>query len=208
MFIIPEFNRLKDQEFSFTEKKFHWLLFCIYPCYHFPISVFSCSNIVGTQWFQFSLMSTSRWISKVFSMDAPAGSEEARDVSVTKAAKKQNISFGLLRLCLPPSASPCSVFSSGQALLDWPKVAPSLGSVRASWDYGKGLVSGSFLHWGQAGWWCSWLHQGLLFLCKELLLARSACCTGENVLTGLTTEISLMENLISRALLSLMFPVS
>lgn len=51
-------------------------------------------------------------------MDAPAGSEEARDVSVTKAAKKQNISFGLLWLCLSPSASPCSVSSNGQALLD------------------------------------------------------------------------------------------
>lgn len=182
---------------------------CFSVSIHATTSRYLCFPVpaVLLRWFQFAQMSTSSWISKVVPMDAPAGSEETRDVRVSQKHQRSKISplgsFGCVCLC----SSPRSVSSSGQALLDWPQVAPALESVRALWGYGKGLVIGSFLHWRQTGWWCSWLHLGLLFLCRELLLALPACSTDKNVFTGLTTEISPMENLISGHC-CLMFSVS
>lgn len=72
-------------------------------------------------------------------MDAPAGSEEARDVSVTEAAKKQNISFGLLWPCLPqvpahdlfsPMVKPCWV--DQKLLHPWGQSEPH-GTMGKAW---------------------------------------------------------------------------
>lgn len=158
---------------------------------------YSCRQWGGQRGYERCWMSQKQWRSKT----SPSGS------------------CGCVHLIWWPTSHVFSWLNSPSLNMQWPKVAPVLWSAKGLWErLGSWMLSAQ-----QAGRAMMFM---VLFEASSVLWrwedVQNSCLlcqpaawgdgrwgkTDEKVFTGLTTEISLMENLISRTLLSLRFSVS